>query len=63
MAGTKKVQDLFVDEKVPREERTSIPLLVSERGVVWVVGHRIAEWARVPENAKLALRVRAERRG
>jgi tRNA(Ile)-lysidine synthase len=62
MAGTKKVQDLFVDEKVPRQERGSIPLLVSERGIMWVVGHRIAEQAKLPANAKLALRVRAQRR-
>jgi len=62
MAGTKKVQDLFVDGKVPREERGSIPLLVNEHGVMWVVGHRVAERAKLPANAKLALRVRAERR-
>ena len=62
MAGTKKVQDLFVDGKVPREERGSIPLLVSEHGVMWVVGHRIAEQAKLPANAKRALLVRAERR-
>jgi hypothetical protein len=29
---------------------------------MWVVGHRVAERAKLPANAKLALRVRAERR-
>ncbi len=61
MTGTKKVQDLFVDEKVPRQERKSIPLLVSERGVVWVAGHRIAEWAKLPDGSGRRLEVRAER--
>lgn len=66
MAGTKKIQDLFVDEKVPRQERTAIPLLVNERGVAWVAGHRVADWAKLPEGPgpgpRLGLRVRAERR-
>jgi len=55
-----------VDEKVPRQERTAIPLLVNERGVAWVAGHRVADWAKLPEapgpGPRLGLRVRAERR-
>jgi tRNA(Ile)-lysidine synthase len=64
MSGTKKIQDLFVDEKVPRQERGAIPLLVSERGVAWVAGHRVAEWAKWPEGPgpRFGLRMRAERR-
>ncbi len=45
MSGTKKLQDLFVDAKVPRERRDEVPLLVCQRGIAWVVGHRVAEWA------------------
>ena len=45
MTGTKKLQDFFTDAKIPREQRDSIPLLVCERGIAWVVGHRVAEWA------------------
>ncbi|HMK44145.1 MAG TPA: tRNA lysidine(34) synthetase TilS [Dissulfurispiraceae bacterium] len=37
----KKLQDYFVDEKVPRDERDAVPLLVSNDQVVWVVGHRV----------------------
>ncbi len=66
MTGTKKIQDLFVDEKTPRQDRGAIPLLVSESGVAWVAGHRIAEWAKLPDGPgpgpRLGLRVRAERR-
>ncbi|MBN1483627.1 MAG: tRNA lysidine(34) synthetase TilS [Chloroflexia bacterium] len=54
MAGRKKLQDLFVDEKVPRAERSRVPLLVSPQGIVWVVGYRLDERFRVrPETAKL----------
>ena len=61
MSGTRKLQDLFVDEKVPREDRQSVPLLVCGRGIAWVAGHRIAEWAKVPRDADSWLRVRVER--
>ena len=61
MSGTRKLQDLFVDEKVPREDRHSVPLLVCGRGIAWVAGYRIAEWAKVPRDADSWLRVRVER--
>ena len=37
---TKKLQDLFTDLKLEREERQDIPLLVAPEGILWVVGHR-----------------------
>ncbi len=40
MRGSKTLQDLFVDEKVPRDQRARIPLVVSPQGIVWVVGYR-----------------------
>jgi tRNA(Ile)-lysidine synthase len=44
LGGTKKLQDYFVDRKVPRDERDRVPLVVDGRNrIVWVVGHTIAE--------------------
>ena len=45
MSGTKKLQDLFTDAKIPRSQRDNVPLLVCEYGIAWVVGHRVAGWA------------------
>ena len=45
MQGEKKLQDFFTDSKVPRSWRDRVPLLVSERGIAWVVGYRVAHWA------------------
>ena len=56
MTGTKKLQDFFTDAKVPRDQRDSVPLLVCQRGIAWVVGHRAADWAR-PDDESAALRV------
>lgn len=43
LPGAKKLQDFFVDAKVPRDERRRIPLLVAGGRIAWVVGHRIAD--------------------
>jgi len=42
MEGTKKVQDVFGDLKVPRDKRARVPVLVCRGDVVWVPGYRIA---------------------
>ncbi len=41
MRGSKKLQDLLVDAKVPRRLRDRIPLLVAGKEVLWVIGHRL----------------------
>lgn len=50
--GTKKLQDLFVDEKVPAEERDRIPIVESGGRIIWVAGCRIDGRARVTEKTK-----------
>ncbi len=45
MSNSKKLQDFMVDSKIPRRERDSIPLIVSNKGIAAVVGWRTAEWA------------------
>lgn len=47
MRGTKKLQDLFVDEKIPAEHRDSIPIVESGGKIIWVGGMRIDERAKV----------------
>lgn len=54
MRAPKKLKDFLIDGHVPQYERDGIPLLVSERGIAWVVGYSIAEWAKVtPETQRL----------
>ena len=49
MHNSKKIQDFMVDEKIPKNLRNQIPLVVSSRGICWIVGHRISEWAKREE--------------
>ena len=37
---SKKLQDLFTDLKIGRDERRDIPVLVAPEGILWVVGKR-----------------------
>jgi tRNA(Ile)-lysidine synthase len=57
LQGTVKVQDLFVDRKIPREWRDSIPVLEDAEGILWVPGFRVEHRTRITENTRAALRV------
>ena len=63
MSGTKKLKDFMIDEKIPNSLRDSVPLIVTSRGIAWVVGWRIAEWAKVDEADPECLEIRVERAG
>lgn len=43
MSGSRKLQDILVDEKVPRELRRTLPVVVCEGEIVWLPGYRISE--------------------
>ena len=46
--GRRKIQDLFVDRKVPRQARDRVPIVVDARGrIVWVAGLAVADECRV----------------
>lgn len=60
MAGTKKLQDLFVDAKVPRPAREAVLVVLSGGSIVWVVGHRIDHRFRVREDTRRILRLTAK---
>jgi len=36
--GTRKLQDILVDAKVPREQRPAVPVLVADADILWVAG-------------------------
>ena len=58
MSGPKKLQDFMVDAKIPRQWRDRVPLVLSPKGIAWVVGWRIADWARVDRGEQRVLDLR-----
>lgn len=57
MKGTKTLQDLLVDAKVPRGARDRVPVLADAEGVVWVVGVREGARCRLRKSTRRCLRV------
>lgn len=53
----KKLQDFFVDMKVPRDERDSVPIVVTGNDIVWIAGYRGDERFKVTEGTKRFLRL------
>ena len=60
MSGRKKLKDLFIDLKIPRELRPSTPLIVSSNGLLWVFPYRVSELSKVDESTRRRLLVRWE---
>lgn len=58
MTGTKKLQDFFVDGKVPPRERNPLLVTRADGEIVWVVGHRLADLAKVDDKTTRYLVVR-----
>jgi tRNA(Ile)-lysidine synthase len=56
--GTKTLQDLFTDRKVPRAERARVPVLESGGRIVWVAGLAVDERARAERGAGVAVSAR-----
>lgn len=62
VGGSKKLQDLFVDRKVPRADRDRIPVVVDASGrIVWVVGHAVAEGIEAPATSSDVVVLSVER--
>jgi tRNA(Ile)-lysidine synthase len=60
----KKLQDFFVDRKIPREMRDLLPLVVDgEDRIVWVVGQSVAADFRVTGRSKGVILLKSRRLG
>lgn len=55
ISGHKKIQDFFVDMKVPRRLRGSIPILCDTEKICWIVGHRLDDRVKVTSRTRKVL--------
>ena len=55
LGGTKKVQDVLVDAKIPRRVRDRIPIIEDDLGILWIVGCTLDERARVTPHTRRVL--------
>lgn len=57
--GSRKLQDIFTDCKVPRDRRKCIPVVLCRGEIIWLPGYRIASgWAvREPNGKSMHVRI------
>jgi tRNA(Ile)-lysidine synthase len=56
LGGSKSLQDLFTDRKVPRSLRRSLPVVTSGGRIVWIAGVAVSEeFAAAPDAAEAAV--------
>ena len=55
--GHKRLQDYFVNEKVPREQRDCVPLVCDGSHVIWAIGYRISTHYKIDEHTKRILKI------
>ncbi len=59
MAGTKKLQDVFVDKKVPKAQRARVAVVADDENVLWVVGIVSSEIGKVTDTTRKAIHLTA----
>jgi tRNA(Ile)-lysidine synthase len=57
MRSYKKLHDIFIDEKVPRETRDKIPLIVSKKRILWAAGVKPSEAGKISKDTKKIIRL------
>jgi len=61
MSQSKKLNEFMIDSKVPHSWRRRIPIVCSPEHILWVVGYRIDERAKVTGDTKRVLRLEFRR--
>ncbi len=57
MQSEKKISDFLIDNKVPFALKKEVKVLVSGNKIAWVVGMRIADWAKVSPDSQKCLHI------
>ena len=54
--GSQKIKKYFIDHKVDPRDRRRCPVLISAGRIVWLVGHRISDLAKVHPQTRRVLK-------
>lgn len=63
MEGSKKLQDIFTDQKIPRAQRADWPVVTCGDEIIWLPGYRIARGWELPAGQESALHLFANDEG
>jgi tRNA(Ile)-lysidine synthase len=57
MKGFKKLSDFFVDEKISKDMKHSVPIVASGKDIVWVAGMRLDERFKITRDTEYAYKL------
>ena len=46
----------FINNKIPADERSTYPALLSKDRIIWIAGLRIADYAKIKPSTKIVLK-------
>lgn len=61
MDGTRKLQDILTDQKIPQARRNRIPVVLCEAEIIWLPGYRIARGWELKNEGEKAIHLKLER--
>jgi tRNA(Ile)-lysidine synthase len=53
----KKLSDFFTDQKIPRYQKSTVPVLESDGAIVWICGRRLDDRFKLTDRTKSAIRL------
>ncbi|MDY4079494.1 MAG: tRNA lysidine(34) synthetase TilS [Clostridium sp.] len=62
MKGSKKLKDIFIDMKIPKEKRDEIPLIQFNDDISWIVGIKMSDKFKITKETKHILKVSVKRK-
>lgn len=55
MNGRKKVKDYFIDNKIPKDLREKIPIIMDDENIIWILGYATSELYKVTDTTRKIL--------
>lgn len=56
--GRKKIKDLLINEKIPREDRETLSCIADGSEILWVIGVRMGESCKITDKTEKVLEIR-----
>ena len=57
MTGSKKIKDIFIDLKIPKEERDTKLIIADDENIIWLEGYRINDKYKIRDSTKKILKI------
>ena len=61
MHGSKKLKDIFIDMKVPKEMRDNIPIIQFDNDIAWIVSLKLSDKFKITSNTERILKITVNR--